>query len=244
MGFGIGGLADMAWHEIFGIEKGIEALLSPSHITLAVSMGLVVSGPLRASWRSNARGWQQLPSVLSLALTLSIVTFFTQSAHPVAQLWGARNLHGWRDDDFAATALLFGQGILVAGALFALRNGKPTPGTFTVLFGLNAFGMGFLNSRIYPTQFVLAFVVAGALLDGLCAALQPSQPQPAAWRMFVFAALVPVALLGAYFITLHNTFGLTWRIHFWLGLIAMSSVGALILCAMLRGPASPAAHYP
>ena len=120
IGFGVGGLGDMAWHIAFGIEKGTEALLSPTHLLLAVSMGLVVSGPLRAQLaRPVARAIQQLPGVLSLALTLSVVTFFTQSAHPVAQLWGLGALHTYQSDDFAATALLLGGATLRRG--FALR---------------------------------------------------------------------------------------------------------------------------
>ena len=32
--FGAGGVADMLWHEAFGFEESIEALISPSHLFL------------------------------------------------------------------------------------------------------------------------------------------------------------------------------------------------------------------
>lgn len=56
--FAAGGLGDAIWHQLFGIERGLEAALSPSHLVLFFSAGLIVSGPLRAAW---ARGESRLP---------------------------------------------------------------------------------------------------------------------------------------------------------------------------------------
>ncbi len=35
--FAAGGVADMVWHQIFGVEVDLEALLSPSHLLLFIS---------------------------------------------------------------------------------------------------------------------------------------------------------------------------------------------------------------
>ena len=48
--FAMGGVGDLIWHELFGIEQDFDALLSPSHLALGLGLGLVVSGPLRAAW--------------------------------------------------------------------------------------------------------------------------------------------------------------------------------------------------
>src|SRR5262245_33483973 len=32
--FAVGGVADLAWHQVFGIEAGVDALVSPSHLVL------------------------------------------------------------------------------------------------------------------------------------------------------------------------------------------------------------------
>lgn len=45
-----GGLFDMIWHSIFGIEQDTAALLSPSHLMLLVGAILLVSSPYRAAW--------------------------------------------------------------------------------------------------------------------------------------------------------------------------------------------------
>ena len=227
IGFGIGGLGDMLWHMAFGIERGTEALLSPTHLLLAVSMGLVVSGPFRAALQQP--GQSRLPAVLSLALTLSVGTFFTQATHPVTQLWGVRYLHSsYQSDDFAATALLLGGITFAAATLFVLKLGKPMPGAFTLIFGLNAFAMAFLNGRIYAQAAVWAFVVGGVLLDGLCAAL--ARYAPRGLQASLLAALTPVLLIGSYFIAAQFWLsGIEWRIHFWGGILVMPALGGLLL---------------
>lgn len=45
--FAAGGIGDMSWHEFFGIEADVEALFSPTYLTLALGMTLIVSGPFR-----------------------------------------------------------------------------------------------------------------------------------------------------------------------------------------------------
>src|SRR3972149_4428666 len=40
--FGVGGVGDMIWHMLFGIEAGVEALLSPMHLALGLGLGLIV----------------------------------------------------------------------------------------------------------------------------------------------------------------------------------------------------------
>src|SRR5580704_15516383 len=47
--FAIGGGLDLAWHTLFGIEEDIEALLSPTHLILATSAALILTGPLRSA---------------------------------------------------------------------------------------------------------------------------------------------------------------------------------------------------
>ena len=197
-------------------------------------MGLVASGPLRAAWQRpySAKVVDQSPMLLSVALTLSVITFFAQSTHPVTQLWGLNLVHNYRNDDFAATALLLGMGVLSGAALFVLRQGRPMPGAFTLIYGINALAMAFLNSDFFPQKQILAFVVAGALLDGLCMRIRP-QPSHE-WRWRIFAMLVPLALLGSYFLSLLLMAGIAWRIHFWMGIMVMSSLLVLLISEAFR----------
>ncbi len=54
--FFAGGFADLIWHTLFGIEKQIEALLSPTHLVLAIGGTLIGAGPFRAAWLAPVRG--------------------------------------------------------------------------------------------------------------------------------------------------------------------------------------------
>lgn len=84
--FAAAGAADMVWHQLFGIEVGLEPLLSPTHLALATGGGLMATGPLRAGWaRNDPRGLARMPQLVSLLALLSLFTFMTQFAHPYSQ---------------------------------------------------------------------------------------------------------------------------------------------------------------
>jgi Tol biopolymer transport system component len=102
--FAVGGVLDLIWHTLFGIEADVQALLSPTHLLLASGLFLMLTGPLRANWLrmrdERALSWGTgAPVVLALALVLSMLAFFTQFAHPLVQPWAAsdprtRQVHG------------------------------------------------------------------------------------------------------------------------------------------------------
>src|SRR5258706_15233187 len=81
----------MAWHTIFGIEFSTDALLSPSHMVLAVGAALIASGPfVAATKRPAGRGlFAVLPAVISLAFLLAAFTFCTLFAAPYSRVIGA-----------------------------------------------------------------------------------------------------------------------------------------------------------
>lgn len=86
--FLVGGLLDMAWHALFGIEEDINALISPTHVLLALAAAFVLSGPIRSvakrvSADAPAR-WRDVgPAILAAASMLSLLAFFTMYANPI-----------------------------------------------------------------------------------------------------------------------------------------------------------------
>jgi Tol biopolymer transport system component len=99
--FLVGGVLDLIWHQIFGIEANTEALLSPTHLILATGIALLVTGPVRAAGPlandltrsgmfAGPHVWaRRLPPLLGLTFLLALCTFFTQFAHPLADLRAA-----------------------------------------------------------------------------------------------------------------------------------------------------------
>lgn len=88
-----GGLLDLWWHTVFGIEEDINALISPTHLLLALAAAFVVSGPMRSvakrvSADAPAR-WREVgPVILTAASLLSLLAFFTMYANPIGSIDG------------------------------------------------------------------------------------------------------------------------------------------------------------
>jgi hypothetical protein len=244
----VAGPADLVWHQVFGFEVSVEALMSPAHLALVLGAALVLSGPLRSAWGRadlERQSWtRRLPMLLSLTFVLSQITFFLQIGHPIANLWGRGTA---RPERFAnliqeagITGILLASIVLVGAVLLLLHRGGAPAGALTVMLGLNAVAMGFLYGRgPYPLAPVLAFVIAGVLGDLLRAMLRPGAARPVAWRWFAFA--VPVVLHLLYFASLALTAGLWWTVHLWLGTVLFTGVAGWLLSYLVLPPRAAAA---
>ncbi|MFI0608138.1 MAG: TolB family protein [Anaerolineae bacterium] len=92
--FALGGVGDAVWHTLFGIEANVDAIFSPSHLTLSIGAMLLLAGPLRSAWRRAGSlrdaGWGRAwPATLSIAYSLLLIHFFIQFAHPYLEVWPA-----------------------------------------------------------------------------------------------------------------------------------------------------------
>lgn len=72
--FAFGGLADMTWHIIFGVEAGLDALLSPSHLVLLAGGLLILSSAIRSRW--GAGDTSSFVAMSAVALLTALVSFF------------------------------------------------------------------------------------------------------------------------------------------------------------------------
>jgi hypothetical protein len=236
-----GGVLDMLWHLAFGIEKDVEALLSPTHLLLALGAVLMTTGPFRAAWRRPGapRGWRGwLPMLISLSCLAGLIAFMTQFAHPLKpQAIGMQPL----DEDMADLKQIAGiSGILlqtafVMGAAFvAMRRWKLPPGTFTFLFGSNAVAMVYMKDEF---RLIVPAVLSGILADLLYARLRPTYDRMRQLRGFAF--LVPVVFFIAYFAALMLTGGIWWSVHFWTGSIALAGTVSWLMTYLMVPPKIP-----
>ena len=85
--FIVGGLLDMVWHSLYGIEVDINALVSPTHLLLALGGALVFAGPLRSvayQYGPEVGGWKRIgPAAVSVLATITLLGFFTAYAQPI-----------------------------------------------------------------------------------------------------------------------------------------------------------------
>jgi len=233
--FAIGGSSDMLWHILFGIEKSLEALLSPTHLLLALGWVLIVGGPFRAAWQrgDDHRGSALLPAVISLAWTLSTFTFFTIYASPFVHVLAAAGAPSGTDvEALGVTAFLVQSALLMGVVLLAVRRWKLPFGSLTLLLILNIALVVTLHN-LYPL--ILVATVAGLGADLLIQWVQPSAEKPFAFRLFAFA--VPTLLYSFYFAMLLFSDGIAWTTHLWAGTIVLAGVVGLLLSYAFVPPA-------
>jgi hypothetical protein len=190
----------------------------------------MVSGPARAATRcapsAADHGWSSLPRLLSVTLTLSLATFFTQFVHPLAEPWTIMQTPTYptvplpvRQELGAASLLL--STILLMGSLFLLlRADRGLPrGGVTVLVGLNALAMSVFQDQYHLLP---GIVVAAVLADGLVAWLRPSRARLAAVR--IVAVVIPLLLVGGYLAMVMLQEQLLWSVHLWVGSLVLASL--------------------
>lgn len=237
--FSMGGVGDMIWHILFGVEANLEPLLSPTHLVLALGWILIVGGPLRASWQradDDAQGWMGFPKVFALTYVLSVLTFFTIYANPFVHTLPART---WPDSgevsqSLGVTAFLIQPALLMGIVLFGLRRWTLPFGTLTVMLLINTALLSLLHD-----QYVLipSAVFAGLLADGLLRLLRSSAERLIALRLF--ALTVPMVLYGLYFLTLLLTSGVAWSTPLWAGSIMLAGVVGVLLSYVAAPPPAP-----
>ena len=237
--FVIGGMGDLVWYTLFGFEANLEALLSPTHLILALAGTLILSGPLRAVGQRHGRlayGWAELgPVVLSSALVLAIFNFFTEFANPFVNPIAAGNQSNasFSVQSLGVASILI-QAILFTGLiLFLVRRWTLPFGALTCILALNAVLVSVLRDQY---QFIPGVFAAGLVTDLIFLWVQPSLQQPT--RYWVFSFLTPVVFFAFYFVSLLLWRGIAWSVHLWVGSIVMTGVAGLVLGFMFVPPPS------
>ncbi len=241
--FIFGGIGDLLWHEIFGIEADIEALLSPTHLVLAVAMFLMVSANLRAWFKATPplgkpKFADQLPMILSVAMSVALLWFMLQFSHFITVRAGivpdgadsAESLQ-----NIAITGYLLHVVILLAFLFLLLRRGRIAGGAITIISGLSMTAMGAMRDGLFLLPAVL---VTGVIADILAARLHPLEQHRREFRAFAFA--VPAIFFTAYFLTVHVQTGIAWSVHLWTGSIVMTGLAGLLLSFLVLPPSENA----
>lgn len=227
--FAVGGLSDLLWHTIFGIERNIAATLSPSHLLLIVATGLIVTGPLRAGRAAPGR---QAPAiaVFGAALVFSYLGLVTQFAQPYLDRLAATPAVLIRMPYGPAVELgLFGvmlQTALLVGLVLKMRQRFELPfGSLTLIVGLNGFLLGAISN--------LDFMVLVAVLGGLAGDVW-------LWllrdRTSVFAFAFPATLYASYFASLQLVYGGWWEVHTVTGTIVAAGLTGWLVSVLLGHP--------
>jgi len=229
--FVIGAIGDGLWHQIFGIEVNVEALISPSHLALFIGGFLMVTGPIRsaagdASEPSPAWGsfW---PQAVTLTLAASLVAFFTQylSAFDGIAIWP----YAPRFEHVVVVGLgsiMATNLFLIAPVVYVVRRWRPPFGVATMLFtGLSVLMCGL--DGFHKVALVVPAIVAGLVVDELT-----RRAVHAVW----IAAAGSSAMWSGFFLTTKIAFGLGWSVELWAGSVVLATAAAALYAALTAPP--------
>jgi hypothetical protein len=250
--FFLSGVGDQIWHAVFGIERSLEAFLSPTHLLLVIGMTLLVSAPYRAMWSDprprNTSFLALLPAVWSLALTallLSLfgdyVVIFASDLPTISQEAFAAHFPGNAPPPLldVLSARFQVQGVvmlymtnllLMVPVLLGLRRWRLPFGSITFMWTL------IIASDLVAYQYnrgwtLVAVVLGGLVADYLVLRLRPSSDRV---RMFrTFAALAPAGLWAMYFLVLAIAYNVGWPVELAVGVGAIASMITLILAYVM-----------
>ena len=225
--FAVGGLVDMLWHSLLGIEVDIEALLSPPHLLLLTAGTLMIATPLRAAGfrRDEPVGsLRWLPAILSMFAATAAAAFFLEYLSPLLDAPVASD-HG------SAPALGVGEYLLttmllVVPVLFAwARLGRVPPGMIIAVGLAVTVPVGVFNDFEYLAGQLWA--LAGAVFaDVLLHVVGTRQPRliPVLAGVAVPALVWPLHLLGV-----EITVGIAWTVELWGGVIVLCGLAGAVL---------------
>ena len=242
--FVLGGVADMVWHTLFGIEVGVAALLSPSHLLLLVGGLLMVTSPVRSAWASpdlpaRAPAARLFPALWATTLTTAVLLFFFQylsafvTGAPSAPAEGP---DGLLDTIVGVASVLVTNLILVAPVLLLARRWRLPFGTVALLATVGAAAMTSVR-ELALGALVPAMLVGGLAADLLLARLRPGPDRPGAFR--AAAVLVPLVLWGAWTAVYTVAYGMAWPPELWAGVLGMACLSGLGLSLLALPPAVP-----
>lgn len=237
--FGLGALADVYYQLAFGVGQGLEALLSPTHLVELVGGGLLVSAPLGQAIRQRPErvGW---PVVLSAALTLSALTFFTLFANPLIDLWPSRQglapAPPWIGENLGVADVLIQVSLLVGVMLLLVRSFAVPRGSLTVLCVVNGLCVVIVSRR--PELFPV-LLLTGLVADGLLLRARPDATGATGLR--VFSTAVPATYAVLYWVSIVVLEGGSrWSAQLWAGVVLAAALAGALVSAVagIRRPRS------
>lgn len=240
------GLGDMIWHRIFGLEEGVDALLSPTHQVMGLGIFFLAVGPIRSVLADRARSTSlglQAPLALGLATWLLLAHFGTSYAlDPAAGRVDAPPPIGPFTPDYL-TALSIGyykvslgvlvvifESALVSGfALWMVSRIRPVPGMLTLVYVAGGLppAAAFTNHSNLLAVAVVQAILTGIVADAFVARRDPRPEHGAVFR--TFAAIVPMTYAGAYLAATALWGGLWWDWNVALGAWIWSGVTGYVL---------------
>ncbi|MEV4482576.1 hypothetical protein [Micromonospora coxensis] len=238
--FGLGGLGDMVWHETLGVEVGLDAAFSPSHLLIDAGAVLLLTSPLRSWWASAEGGTRAVTGVLSMMLGAMAPTillthssaFLTAAPTEAIGAYGNQGPAILGVDAYLVTTVL-----LVAPFLLAHRR-RATVGAGTALVaGVALFDLVMFEFPAPQTVAALTALLGALLADVALRWLDAVRGRDAALRLPIAGALYAGLVWAGHLLGLALTDGLRWTPEVSGGLVTLTAVVGAVLGGLAARPA-------
>lgn len=220
--FAAGAVGDVLWHNAFGVERGIDALLSPTHLLLFAGLALVLTTPARSAFVARDTPPGQWVVVGSIVSTTALVGFFLNFA------WGLGIAAFTRVPydpvtDAGEVGVIAGVGsmlvttaVLVGAARTMVAAGPPPVGAHVMLFGAVALLVSIAFDE--DVEGVAAAIAAGIVVEALL--------HVARWTAGPALVTATATLWLVYLGLLSSLDGIEWQSEIWLGAVVLNAVAA------------------
>lgn len=250
VGFAVGGLLDMVWHTIFGIEVSLDIAFSPSHLLLSFSAMLLLTSPVRAWWSTGEGGPRAVAGVLSLALgtvfgsvLLTSFSAFASTA-PTRVYDHIQGSTSHLDTALGMSSYLITTLVLAVPLLLVLRR-RPTPGAATTLVAVvGLFACVTYDLPATQTAAALGAIAGAALADLAIARLDTVRGPDAVLRLPIAGAVFATLVWTGHLLGMHLATGLRWPAELVTGSIAYSAVICVLLGCLVQTWQHPAGELP
>jgi hypothetical protein len=237
----VGGGIDTLWHNLFGIEKGLEIFFSPSHYFIISGMVLVACGPALMLAASSARrlpgsdAVMVLVSALLASLPLHIFSEHASALEDPLLGTGADPMDTYSLDaqmfhGYVGSTFLLLIPVLVLGRRWSLPVGVPT-----VLVTFPALAIMLILGDAANVWLPLTIAIATAVVE---VAARTSAPlwrrlAPDA-RWLVLGLLAPIAVWGSVLGVGGVVIRVGWNLHMVSGLLILTGITGLATAFVVR----------
>ncbi len=235
--FAAGGVGDMFWHIMFGIEVSVDALLSPTHLMLLVGALLILSGPIlsRASdptYQPHTLAAFAAPLIAFACVAAELGFFFQYLDGFSIRFMQVPYIPGSEEGFFEVatgiSGILITTLLLMGTLLLMMRRWRLPFGAGLAMFSLVGLLMEMLEGYDFPED------VIAPMLGGLTVDLLLRLPRPLSIRLFAF--LVPVVMWTARFGVFEVFADINWPVPVWTGIIVFSGLAAVGLSLLAFPP--------
>lgn len=230
--FLVGILINGWWADVLGQAAGVPAIFRLPNLLQIASAPLIVIGPLRAS-AGRGELLAGPTAVMSAALLLATVTFFTQFDHPYIDQYAASGtvlnivepsaLPIFARDEILGTLGLMMQVAAVTGVImWTLRQSRLPAGSITAILFVTTL---LTASQLGNYSMLIVGLIVGVLGDVALWVARPRADRLSS--LHLFAGFMGLALSGVYLIYVGRNPGTWWPPDM--------TYGAVVSCALVGG---------